>query len=257
VPAKRITLYLSGDADADKLLAKDPFALLVGMVLDQQIPLEWAFYGPLNLTRRLTDVSAHAFAGMAEDDLVTTFCAKPALHRYPAAMARRVHEMSRHLVTEYNGDATRLWNTAETGSELLKRVKQLPGFGEQKAKIFVALLGKQFGVRPEGWEKASAPYSQPGSHMSVADIDSPDTLALVREHKRAMKAANKAAAAAKPAPSKKAPAKKAVAKKAPATKAAVKKAPAKKAPASRAPAKKAVAKKAPVKRPAAAKRATA
>ncbi|MGH9170379.1 MAG: HhH-GPD-type base excision DNA repair protein [Acidimicrobiales bacterium] len=192
--AKTPKLYLSGDPAADKLLAKDPFALLIGLVLDQQIPLEWAFFGPLNLTRRLGEVSVTACAEMDEDELVAAFCAKPALHRYPAAMARRVHALAQHIVAEYGGDAARIWTTSSSGAELLRRVKQLPGFGEQKARIFVALLGKQFGVRPDGWDKVAAPFAEPGTHLSIADIDSPDSLSLVREHKRSMKAAKKAAA---------------------------------------------------------------
>jgi uncharacterized HhH-GPD family protein len=236
VPATPPNLYLSGDANADKLLAKDPFALLIGMVLDQQVPLEWAFSGPLNLRARLGNVSVKTVVAMDEDALVAAFCAKPALHRYPAAMARRVYELSGHVATEYGGDPAKIWKTATSGEELLKRIKKLPGFGEQKAKIFVALLGKQFGVQPEGWRTASAPFGEEGTHLSVADIDSADSLSLVRDHKKAMKAARKAAAAAPGVVSaaNKAPAKKAsAAKKAPAKKAAAKKTPARKSAAAK------------------------
>ena len=144
---------------------------------------------------------------MAPDDLVTAFVARPSLHRYPAAMAARVQALARHIVDEYGGDPAGIWTTAETGAELLRRVQALPGFGLHKAKIFVALLGKQLGAGPPGWIEASAPFGETGSHMSVADIDSPQALVLVREHKRAIKAAAKAArpagTRAKAAPGKK------------------------------------------------------
>jgi len=127
---------------------------------------------------------------MAPDDLAALFIERPALHRFPGSMAARVHELCRLLVDEYGGDAAAVWTTAKTGEELFNNVRALPGFGEQKARIFVALLGKQLGVRPKGWEKAAGKFGEPGSLMSVADIDSPDALLAVREHKRAMKAAN-------------------------------------------------------------------
>ena len=185
-------LYLSGDPKADKLLAENPFALLVGMVLDQQIPLERAFFAPLELEQRLgAPLDAAAIASMPEDDLVTAFSARPALHRFPGSMAKRVQDLSRIVVADYDGDPARLWETATSGADLLRRVERLPGFGKQKAKIFVALLGKQIGVRPAGWESASAPFGEPGSRLSVADIDSPEALAAVRAHKKAMKAATK------------------------------------------------------------------
>jgi uncharacterized HhH-GPD family protein len=243
---KKPKLYLSGDPEADQLLAQDPFALLVGMVLDQQIPLEWAFYGPFNLMQRLDDrLDAQGLAEMPEEALIAAFAARPALHRYPASMAKRVQALARHLVEEYGGDAAKVWTTAGSGKELLDRVRALPGFGQQKAKIFVALLGKQFGVDVDGWIDVTSPFGHHGTHLSIADIEGPDTLALVREHKREMKAAaKKAAGATGKSAAKKAPAKKAAAaKKAPAKKAAAaKKAPAKKAAAAKkAPAKKAAA----------------
>ncbi len=193
VPTKRPKLYLSGDEEADKLLADDPFALLVGMVLDQQVPLEKAFSGPFLLRQRMgTELDAAKIAAIAPDKFAAYFIDRPALHRFPASMAARVQELSRMLVQNYGGHAAAVWTTAETGEELLRRVKALPGFGEQKARIFVALLGKQLGVRPPGWEKAAGPFGRPGSLASVADIDSPDTLIAVREHKRAVKNAAKA-----------------------------------------------------------------
>src|ERR1039458_1721820 len=149
-------LYLSGDPEADRLISEEPLALLIAMVLDQQVPLEWAFAAPLELSRRLgKKLDVKAIAAMPEEELVATFVAKPALHRYPAAMARRVHEMCRLIVTEYDGNSAKLWASAKSGTELLRRVKALPGFGEQKAKIFVALLGKQLGVTPDGWIDSS------------------------------------------------------------------------------------------------------
>jgi uncharacterized HhH-GPD family protein len=214
----RKSLYLSGDPKADALLTKDPLALLVGMVLDQQIPLEWAFKGPFELTGRLgTPLDAGALAAMDPDALIEAFSRRPALHRYPGSMAGRVQALCRVIVDEYGGDAGKIWKTAKDGNELLARVKKLPGFGEQKARIFVALLGKQLGVTAPGWDAASTPFGETGSFMSVADIVDADSLGRVRQYKQAMKAAKKAEAAGGPAPaSAKAPAKvkKAAAKKA-------------------------------------------
>ncbi len=155
-------LPLTGDPKADELLGQEPLALLMGMLLDQQVPMEKAFRGP------------------------------PALHRYPGSMAGRTQELCRALVERYDGDAERVWLSAETGQELVANLKALPGFGEQKARIFTALLAKRVGVTPPGWEDAAGPYAQIG-HFSVADVDGPDALALVREHKKAMKAAARAA----------------------------------------------------------------
>ncbi len=197
VPTKRPQLYLSGDPAADQLLSEDPLALLVGMVLDQQIPLEWAFQGPFNLAQRLdARLDATAIAQMPEDELAAAFATRPALHRYPASMAKRVQALARHVVTSYGGEAARIWTPAGSGPELLGRVRALPGFGEQKAKIFVALLGKQLGVKAKGWVEVSSPFGEAGTHLSIADIDGPDALALVREHKREMKQAAKSTAAA-------------------------------------------------------------
>jgi uncharacterized HhH-GPD family protein len=240
-------LHLSGDPEADKLLSDDPLALLIGMVLDQQIPLEWAFYGPFNLVQRLDDrLDAAGLAEMPEEALIAVFAARPALHRYPAAMAKRVQALARHLVEEYGGDAAKVWTTAPDGHELLRRVRALPGFGQQKAKIFIALLGKQLGLNAAGWVDVASPFGHHGTHLSIADIDGPESLALVRQHKKEMKAAAKRAApAAKAAVKKAVPAGKAVAKKVPAGKAVAKKVPAGKAVAKKVPAGKAVAKKVP------------
>jgi uncharacterized HhH-GPD family protein len=245
------TLRLSGDPEADKLLAKDPLALLIGMVLDQQIPLEWAFAGPAELRRRLGhDLDAKEIASMDPEALAAAFSARPALHRYPGSMAGRVQELSRMLVDQYGGKAANVWKGATSGEELLTRVKQLPGFGEQKAKIFVALLGKQLGVQPDGWRQVSEPFGEPGSHRSVADITDAQSLDRVRAFKQELKAKAKAAAAEKAAV-KKAPGKKVAAKK-PATK----KPAAKKVVAKTSPAKKTTIKKVPGKKVAASSSST-
>jgi uncharacterized HhH-GPD family protein len=192
-------LSLTGDEAADELLSTDPLALLVGMVLDQQIPLEKAFRSPFDLKERLGGtMDAATLASMDPDRLADVFSARPALHRFPKSMARRVQEVCSLIVDEYDGDPAAVWTTAADGKQLLANVKALPGFGEQKARIFVALLGKQLGVRPPGWERAAAPYGEPKSFRSVADIDSPESLAKVRQYKQRMKAKAKASAAKAP-----------------------------------------------------------
>ena len=187
----------SGHDAADKLLEDDALALLIGMVLDQQIPLEHAFHSPHELSQRLgRRPSAEQLASFDPDELAAIFAKPRALHRFHGSMAKRVQEMCRVLVDEYGGDAAAVWNGASSGEELYKRVAALPGFGQQKAKIFIALLGKQLGVRPPGWREVSAPYGEPDTKMSVADITSPETLLEVRAYKRAMKAEAKAKGAA-------------------------------------------------------------
>jgi uncharacterized HhH-GPD family protein len=188
-----VELHLSQDPKADALLSKSPFALVVGMVLDQQVPLEWAFASPLELQRRLGKaLDPKRISQMDPETLATAFSSTPALHRYPGSMSTRVQELSKLVVERYHGRTEEIWTGASSGDELLRRVKELPGFGEQKAKIFVALLGKQLGVRPEGWDTASAPFSEPGSFRSVADITDMESLNSVRAFKQALKAANKA-----------------------------------------------------------------
>ena len=183
-----VQLHLSQDPEADALLSEEPLALLIGMVLDQQVPLEWAFAGPAELKRRLGGrLDARAIASMDPDELAANFSAKPALHRYPGSMAKRVHELCRVVAEEYEGEPQNLWNGTKSGTDLLARVKKLPGFGDYKARIFVALLGKQVGVRPPGWEEASLPFSEPGSLRSVADIVDAESLAEVRAFKAQMK----------------------------------------------------------------------
>jgi uncharacterized HhH-GPD family protein len=194
VPKK--TLCLAQDPDADKLLTDSPLALLIGMVLDQQIPLEWAFTGPLTLTRRLgRDLDAADLANRDPDELAKIFATPPALHRFPGSMAGRVQELCRLIVEEYDGDAARIWTEAADGKDLLKRVQALPGFGVQKAKIFVALLGKQFGVKAKGWREAAGDFGEEGSYKSVADIRDKASLDKVRAFKKQMKAEAKAKAA--------------------------------------------------------------
>lgn len=172
-------------------------ALLIGMVLDQQVPLEWAFSAPLELRKRLgRDLDAADLAARDPDELVAVFSEKPALHRYPGSMAKRVHELARMVVEDYGGRPERIWEKPESGQELLVRLRALPGFGEQKAKIFLALLAKQLGVRPDGWEHASAPFGDADSHRSVADIVDEASLNKVRAFKADMKAKAKAEAKA-------------------------------------------------------------
>jgi uncharacterized HhH-GPD family protein len=185
-------LPLTGDAEADKLLAADPLALLIGMLLDQQVPMEKAFHSPYDLKERLGGrLDAAEIAGSDPDELAALFAERPALHRFPGSMAARTQELARRLVDEYGGRAERVWTEAETGEDLFARLRALPGFGEQKARIFVALLAKRLGVTPPGWEDVAGAYGKPG-WFSVADIDGPDALARVREHKRAVKAEAKA-----------------------------------------------------------------
>jgi uncharacterized HhH-GPD family protein len=187
----RPTLRLAQDRDADELLSRDPLALLIGMLLDQQFPMERAFGAPWLLAQRLDRrrLDAAEIAAWDPDAFAKLMAGPPALHRYPASMAGRVQVLCAHVVKEYGGDATELWRGAATGTELVKRVRALPGFGEQKSRIFVALLGKQLDVRPEGWREAAGPYGQEGSHRSVADVTDPDSLAQVRAFKQAAKRA--------------------------------------------------------------------
>ena len=186
-------LALSQDPAADELLSRDPLALLIGMVLDQQIPLERAFSAPLDLKTRLGgDLNAAEIAAMDPEKLAAIFAERPALHRFPSANAKRVQELCRIVVDDYDGRAERVWLDAKDGTDLYQRVKALPGFGDQKARIFVGLLGKQLGVRPPGWESAAGKFGQPGTFMSVADIVDRDSLGRVRAYKQQLKAAAKA-----------------------------------------------------------------
>jgi len=188
-----VGLQLSQNQDADALLDRDPLALLTAMLLDQQIPLERAFASPYDLTQRLGhDLDAKELADYDADALATIFAQRPALHRFPKAMAKRVQELCRVIVDRYDGEAANVWRDAADGVELKGRIAGLPGFGEQKAQIFVALLGKQYGVAPPGWREAAGGFGEEGSYRSVADITDEHSLQKVRAHKQEMKAAAKA-----------------------------------------------------------------
>jgi uncharacterized HhH-GPD family protein len=178
---------------ANDLLTRSPLALLLGMLLDQQIPLERAFSAPLDLVRRLGhEPTATELADFDPDRLVAVFSERPALHRFPKSMTARTQELARLIVDEYDGDPAAVWTTASSGAELLKRVEALPGFGKQKAKIFVALLGKQLDTQPAGWREVSAPFGAEGTFLSVADIIDEESLGRVRAYKQTLKAAAKA-----------------------------------------------------------------
>jgi uncharacterized HhH-GPD family protein len=188
-----LTFSLPISPEANALLDRSPLALLVAMLLDQQVPLERAFAAPYDLTVRLGhDLDAEELANHDPEALVEIFGRRPALHRFPKAMAKRVQELCRVVVERHDGAAERVWTEARTGEELRERVAALPGFGDQKAKIFVALLGKTVGVRPDGWREAAASYGEEGSYRSVADIVDDDSLLKVRSYKQQLKAAAKA-----------------------------------------------------------------
>jgi uncharacterized HhH-GPD family protein len=189
-----VSLHIAQDPEADELLSRSPLAALTGMLLDQQVPMEWAFKGPRTIAQRMgtDDLDAHEIAVYDPEKFVALLSAKPAVHRYPGSMAKRIQQLCQYLVEHYDGDAAAVWKDVDTGEELLRRLKELPGFGTQKAQIFLALLGKQFGVRPKGWREAAGPYGEPKSFRSVADITGPESLAKVRAHKQEMKAAAKA-----------------------------------------------------------------
>jgi uncharacterized HhH-GPD family protein len=190
-----MALHLATTTAANEFLADDPLALLIGMLLDQQIPMEKAFTSPAVLAERMsTDkLDAHQIADFDPDGFEALFRQVPALHRFPAAMAKRVQALCQGLVKQYDGEAATVWLTAATGAELVNRIAALPGFGAQKAKIFTALLGKQFGVRPNGWRSAAGAYGEAGSHRSVADVTNAASLLKVRAFKKEQKAAAKAA----------------------------------------------------------------
>ncbi|HZM42982.1 MAG TPA: HhH-GPD-type base excision DNA repair protein [Acidimicrobiales bacterium] len=183
---------VTGNPEADQLLTEEPLALMIGMLLDQQVPMEWAFGAPLRLRERLDGrLDAAEIATLDPDRLEAVFRGPPALHRFPGAMGKRTQALCQMLVDDYRGDAAQVWANVDTGAELLGRLKALPGFGGEKARIFAALLAKRFGVRPPGWEEATAPFSD-DQPRSVADIDSAESLARVRAWKKMMKAQNKA-----------------------------------------------------------------
>ena len=184
----RGSLVITGDPAADELLNTDGTALLIGMLLDQQVPMEVAFHGPATLLRRLGHLDAARIATMNESDVVAVCCAKPAIHRFPAAMGRRIHAMCLVLESDYDGRGENVWTGLTSGDELYRRLRALPGFGEEKSRIFVALLGKRMGVQPEGWRDVAGKFGE-DTPRSIADSTSPETLAAVRQWKRAQKAA--------------------------------------------------------------------
>ena len=188
------TLHITGDEAADELLSTDPLALLIGMLLDQQVAMETAFAGPQKIRERLGTLSAQAIAD-ADPDAFAKLCATPpSVHRYPGSMAARIQAVCRAIVEDWHGEASAIWTDGSPdGAQVFKRLKALPGFGDQKARIFVALLGKQYGYDGAGWRDAAGPYGEAGSYRSVADIVDAASLARVRETKKAAKAAAKAA----------------------------------------------------------------
>ena len=189
------SLYITGREDADALLNRDGTALLVGMLLDQQVPMEWAFTGPMTLLDRLDRadrgrLDAAHIAAMDSDEFVAICCAKPAIHRFPASLGRRVQELCKHLVDRFEGRGEQVWADVLEGDKLYRRLRSLPGFGEEKAQIFIALLGKRMGVQPSGWREAAGKFGD-DEPRSVADISDAASLAVVREWKKAAKAARR------------------------------------------------------------------
>lgn len=187
-----MTLHITGDDRADALLTDNPLALLIGMLLDQQVAMETAFAGPRKIEERVGSMDAATLAAQDPDEFSAVFAQTPAVHRFPGSMAARVQSLCAVVRDDWGDDAAAIWTQGDPdGATVLKRLKALPGFGDQKAKIFLALLGKQYGYDGAGWREASGSYGDEGSYRSVADITSPEALVKVREHKRAMKAAAK------------------------------------------------------------------
>ena len=185
-------LAVTGNDGADDLLRRDGTALLIGMLLDQQVPMEWAFTGPWTIAQRLGHCDAARIARMDPDEFVAACRIKPAIHRFPTSMGTRLHELCTALTQHYGGDGARVWHGVNTGDELYRRLRQLPGFGDEKSRIFVALLGKRMGVCPDGWREAAGHFGDDVAR-SVADIDSAEALVAVRQWKQANKAAKAAA----------------------------------------------------------------
>jgi uncharacterized HhH-GPD family protein len=184
------TLYITGNEASDGLLNSDGTALLVGMLLDQQVPMEWAFAGPATLRQRLGHLDPARIAAMDVEDFVAVCCAKPAIHRFPASLGRRIHDLCTVLVGRYGGRGEDVWRGVGSGEELYRRLRELPGYGEEKSRIFVAILAKTQGVAPDGWQAAAGTFGD-DLPRSVADATDPDSLARVREWKKAQKAAKR------------------------------------------------------------------
>lgn len=183
-----VAIPITGDETANRLLVENPLALLIGMLLDQQVPMEWAFRGPLTLQERLGgSLDAETIAALGPDKVEAIFRDKPAMHRYPGSMGKRTYALCAFIVEHYGGDAGAIWRDAPSGQEVYRRLRELPGYGEEKSKIFLAILGKRLGEAAPGWEEAAAPFSD-ATPRSVADVGSADSLARVREFKKARKA---------------------------------------------------------------------
>ena len=190
------TLHLVGETEADRILTDHPFALLTGMLLDQQIPMEVAFDGPRKIVERLGSIDPQRIAQTDAEEFIALCATPPSVHRFPKSMGQRVHDLATAVVNDYDGDTEAIWTDGDPdGKEVLKRLKALPGFGDQKAKIFLALLGKQRGLTVDGWREAAGDYGKDGVHMSIADVTSADSLQQVRAYKKEKKAAAKAAQA--------------------------------------------------------------
>lgn len=186
-------LPITGDEEADRLLVEDPLALLLGMLLDQQVPMEWAFTGPHTLKQRLGHLDPRKIAAMPVDEFVDVCREKPAIHRFPKSMGERAHAVCEHVVERYDGEASRIWTGAADAQEVHDRLREVPGYGEEKTKIFLAILAKRFGIRPDGWEQVAGPFAD-DTPRSVADVSSEEALLEVRRWKKAQKAAKKAKA---------------------------------------------------------------
>jgi uncharacterized HhH-GPD family protein len=183
-----MTLRIAQDEAADEVLSTNAFALVAGMLLDQQFPMERAFAGPAKVLDRFGTLDPVAIAEAPPEEFAAMCAVPPAVHRFPGSMAGRIQELARHVVDEYDGDVSRMWDEAQSGADLLRRVQGLPGFGKQKSQIFVALLGKQLGITPLGWEMAAGVYAEEGSYRSVADVRDPASLEKVRAFKKEQKA---------------------------------------------------------------------
>jgi len=188
-----VQICLAQDTDADQLLSESPLALVIGMLLDQQVTFETAFAGPKKIADRMGSLDAAEIAEYDPDKFAALCSERPAIHRFPGSMAKRIQTLAQIIVDRYDGDAAGLWTAGDPdGPELLRRLKGLPGFGEQKAKIFLALLGKQYAVTPKGWRAAAGEFGKAGTHLSVADIADARSMEKVRSYKKQMKAAKKA-----------------------------------------------------------------
>ncbi|WP_314178539.1 HhH-GPD-type base excision DNA repair protein [Streptomyces winkii] len=188
-----ISLRLAQQPEADELLSRSPLAALTGMLLDQQVPMEWAFAGPYTIAQRMgeDDLDAHAIAARDPEEFAALLSQRPAVHRYPGSMAKRVQQLCQYLVDHYDGDASAVWRDVPTGKEVLSRLNALPGYGKQKSQIFLALLGKQMGVTPEGWREAAGAYGEQDAYRSAADITGQESLERVRAFKQEAKRARK------------------------------------------------------------------